>query len=88
MLRGLVAVIDYRSSRELSDIKRTLERADRSGRVVPADWTKKKTSFRSLTVYADGRLVFQGASAASLVRRMRKSNGITGTKQGRNEDGR
>jgi len=72
MERRIVAILDYRSSREITEVKRILEKAGRRGKVVPGDWKKKKKVFRSLTVYTDGLCVLQELSAASLVRREKR----------------
>lgn len=74
MRRGVVSVIDFRSSAGFSEIKRLLEKAMEKGKVLPPDWKEGQRTFRSLIVHDDGLCRLDSLSAATVVKRMRDGN--------------
>jgi len=68
-----VAVLDYRSSREINNIRTMLEKAGKKGKMTPEKWKRTADIYRSLTVYEDGSCKLHKVSSSSLIKRMRRT---------------
>lgn len=69
----IVAIIDYRSSKEIKNLASLLDRRDGDGNVKPDNWRKDLSRYRSLIIYDSGMCHLRKLSASSLVRRMRRA---------------
>ena len=68
-----MAVLDYRSSREINNIIDLMAKAGGSAKMEPANWKKLAREYRALIVYDDGSCQLRKLSASSLVKRMRQT---------------
>jgi len=66
-----VAVLDYRSSREVKNIIDLMEKAGGRAKMEPANWKKAAREYRALIVYDDGSCQLRKLSTSTLVKRMR-----------------
>ena len=74
--RGVIAILDYRASKGISDIRLFLEKADAERRIAPKSWKTGAEAFRSLTVYEDGSCVLDSLSMALKIRRLTTGTAI------------
>ena len=68
--RNVVAILNYRSSRGILNVRELLEKADNRDRVRPKEWDKGMGDFRSLTIYDDGSCLLHSLSSGSMIRRI------------------
>jgi hypothetical protein len=66
-----VAVVDYRSSREIKNITDLMEKAGKKAKMEPSNWKKAAREYKALIVYDDGSCQLRKLSASTLVKRMR-----------------
>ena len=72
--RSVVAIIDYRASQGILNVRKLIEGREREGRVTPEEWKRSKINFKSLTVFTDGSCLLHRLTAASMAKRMKTGN--------------
>lgn len=78
MHRKMVAIIDFRSSKGIVNIRRMLEKREEEGNVSPGNWKMELGNFKSMIVFDDGSCLLHRLSAASMAGRMKKESLIKG----------